>query len=144
MAIPDAKHYDPEGHCCPSCGQVYNSADEISRLISEIERLASCYGEEVLKTQLERREVERLSSEVTKYREWFKDNASMLAAHRIGGYSFEDFPDSEIKITTTVSEEREPLYDKKRIRSHYLTGCGCTACREARDAGKPSDREYRA
>lgn len=45
MAIPDAKHYDPDGHCCPSCGQIYNSADEISRLSCENETIKAEFKE---------------------------------------------------------------------------------------------------
>ena len=44
-------------------------------------------------------QLERLFCEVTKYREWFKENATNLAVHRIGGYEFVDFPDP-------VSEEQ--------------------------------------
>ena len=50
-------------------------------------------------------ELSRVSCEITKYREWFKENATNLAVHRIGGYEFVDFPDP-------VSEELPANVDK--------------------------------
>ncbi len=49
--------------------------------------------------------LETQSCEITKYREWFKENATNLAVHRIGGYEFVDFPDP-------VSEELPANVDK--------------------------------
>jgi len=54
-------------------------------------------------------EKEAQSCEVTKYREWFKENATNLAVHRIGGYEFVDFPDP-------VSEERKPYKGKPKLK----------------------------
>lgn len=48
-------------------------------------------------------ELERLLAEVSRYKQWFDDNAANLATHRIGGFSFPDQSDAEVGWTTTVS-----------------------------------------
>ena len=42
-------------------------------------------------TEDDQKDLETLSAEVTKYREWFKENGTNLANHRIGGFEFGEF-----------------------------------------------------
>lgn len=61
-----------------------NAADHIERLEVKVDRLTSRGIEDM------RFQIQELEAEVARLKQWFSDNAAILATHNIGGYSFED------------------------------------------------------
>ena len=68
-------------------------------------RVVDTAGREMMEAadELERKDkvIEGLTAEVTKYRQWFNDHASVLAVHHIGGFEF----GSEFAITSAADTD---------------------------------------
>jgi len=145
---PGDESFELQAEDCPKCREHWEQSEMNDRQYTK-ELEASC-DKAVAKISRLSAENSRLTDTAHRLKRINAGQASLLAQHGIGddrtqNGNIDTLNDRGSNQYANPDDTRqEPLYDKKRIRSHYLTGCSCTACREARDAGRPSDREYRA
>lgn len=68
--------------------EIARQADIVESLIAQLAEMKQWW-----ESSIEERDA--LMTELTTLRQWHKDNAGVLAAHRIGGYSFDPLPESQ-------------------------------------------------
>lgn len=100
---------------CPKCGEVLLLNESASNEQSSIER-----GQEQLKSTLDA--ISELAEDI--------DVDKLFASGK------QTPEDRHLNRNTP-----DPLYDENGIRNEYIDGCGCSACRFAKDAGKPVSNE---
>ena len=83
-------------HDCIYTPELIEAADAIERGYAEGNELAKALEQALLDMAEARKELGVQSAENERYKQWFKENGTNLANHKIGGFEFGEFVSTEL------------------------------------------------